>query len=454
MPNKIQTIYVCSACDAQFPKWSGRCLECGGWGTLQMQTVDQKTIDSKLANISPAEIIDLGKSKTGQDKDSLIKLKTNISEVDRVLGGGITPGSLILLAGEPGIGKSTIVAQIADALSGEQIQADVIYVSGEESAGQIKTRLDRLKIKAEKIKFISETNVEKIIAALKEAKPTLAIVDSIQTVYSSNLPSEAGGINQIRACALNFLEIAKRYNISIILIGHITKDGQVAGPKSLEHIVDTVIYLETETTHNYRIMRVSKNRFGSINEIGIFNMTETGFKEVPNPSAIFIEAKTENLTGSVISCLIEGSRPFLVEIQALVTKTVFGYPQRKASGFDLNRLQVLIAVLTKRVKINLTNQDVILNVVGGLKIDDPALDLAICLAIASSLLNQAVDRKTVVLGEVGLGGEVRNVAKLEQRLKEAEKLGFKKAIIPDTDIKAKIKLEKVKSLNEIIGKLL
>lgn len=453
MSNKIQTIYVCANCDAQFPKWSGRCLDCGGWGTLQMQTVDQKTIEGKISNITPAEIISLDKIQI-DNKDISAKLKTNISEVDRVLGGGITPGSLILLTGEPGIGKSTIVAQIANAVSFEKnLLIEVVYASGEESANQIKNRLFRLKINNPHIKFISETNVEKILAALKEAKPNLVIIDSIQTVYSSVLPSEAGSISQIKTCALYFLEIAKRYNISIILVGHITKDGLIAGPKSLEHIVDTVIYLETETTHNYRIMRATKNRFGSINELGIFNMTETGFKEIHNPSAVFIEEKTANLTGSVISCIIEGSRPFLVEIQALVTKTIFGYPQRKASGFDLNRLQVLIAVLTKRTKINLTNQDVVLNVVGGLKIDDPTLDLAICLAITSSLLNQIVNRKTLVLGEVGLGGEVRHVTKLEQRLKEAEKLGFTQAIIPNSDVKPKIKLEKIKNLNEIISKL-
>jgi len=444
MSNKIQTVYVCSNCDAQFAKWSGRCLECGAWGTLQKQTLDKKTIDERNLQITPAEVIDLADIKAEQGR----RIKTNISEFDRVLGGGIMPGSLILLSGEPGIGKSTLAAQIADTIKTDAV---VIYVSGEESANQIKSRFDRLNIDCQKIQFISEPNIEKILASIQQVKPSLVIVDSIQAVYTSVLPSESGSINQIRASAVKFLEIAKRNNMAIILIGHITKDGLIAGPKSLEHIVDTVIYLETETAHDYRILRAIKNRFGSINELGIFAMTGSGFKEITNPSAIFLEAGEEKLAGSVISCIIEGTRPFLVEIQALVTKTVFGYPQRKAAGFDLNRLQILIAVLTKRTKFNLTNQDVILNIVGGLKINEPALDLAICLAIASSLLNQATNRQTVVLGEVGLGGEIRQVNKLEQRLREAEKLGFTKAIIPDSEVKTKkIKLEKIKNLTEIM----
>lgn len=450
MPNKIQNIFVCSNCDAQSSKWSGRCLECGSWGTLQAQTVDQKEINSKQTpTASPAEVISLDKIKFGK----LERIKTDISELDRVLGGGIMPGSLTLLAGEPGIGKSTIVAQTANAVSRKKI-GDVVYISGEESASQIKSRLERLNCDLEGIKFISETNAEKSIAAIEKLNPVLVIVDSIQAVYSFDIAAEAGGLNQIRAAAVKFLELAKEKNIAVILIGHITKDGQVAGPKTLEHIVDTVIYLETDTSSNYRILRATKNRFGSVNELGIFEMTASGFKEITNPSAIFIEAGDQKISGSVLSCIIEGTRPFLVEIQALVTKTIFGYPQRKASGFDLNRLQVLVAVLTKRAKINLNNQDIILNVVGGLKINDPSLDLAVCFAIVSSLLNQVVDRKTLVLGEVGLGGEVRNISRLEQRIVEAEKLGFSKVIIPDCEVKEKkIKLVKIKNLEEVVKNL-
>jgi len=422
---------------------------------LQLQTVDKKIL-AESATASPAEVIDLNNIKLKEkEPGQASRLTTDIGEIDRVLGGGIMPGSLILLSGEPGAGKSTMVAQIASALICHQSTGDIFYISGEESASQIKSRFDRLKIDSAKIKFVSETDVDKIISALNQATPKLAIIDSIQTVYTSDLPSEAGSLNQIRASAVKFLAAAKRSNISLILIGHITKDGLIAGPKSLEHIVDTVIYLESETGHGYRILRATKNRFGSINELGIFEMTEAGFKEVTNPSASFIQTSEEKLAGSVISCIIEGTRPFLVEVQALVSKTFFGYPQRKASGFDLNRLQVLIAVLTKRAKINLANQDVIINVVGGLKVDDPALDLAVCLAIASSLLNQAVDRKTVVLGEVGLGGEIRQVTRLEQRLKEAEKLGFVKVIMSDFNIEAKkIKLIKIKSVADLIKNLI
>ncbi len=443
--SNIKTVYVCTNCDAQFPKWSGRCLECGSWGTLGEEIVDKKEEGrtNTLKKINGADLVDLKKV----DALTLKRLITGISEVDRVLGGGLVPGSLTLLSGEPGIGKSTLVAQIADALAVNRL---VIYVSGEESAAQVKGRLERLNCSLDNLLFIGETNVEKIIASVLKAKPDLIIVDSIQTVYSSLIPSEAGGINQIRAGAVKFLELAKEHNISVILIGHITKDGSIAGPKSLEHIVDTVLYLEAETNNNYCLLRASKNRFGSVNELGILEMTGLGFKEVKNPSLVFIDSAHIDLAGSVIGCVVEGTRPFLVDIQSLVSKTVFGYPQRKTSGFDLNRLQVLSAVLTKRTKVNLTSQDIILNVVGGLRLNDPALDLAVCAAIMSSYFNKNFDRHTIVLGEVGLGGEIRAVSKIEQRLAEAEKLGFTQAIVPDIEVKAKkIKIVKLKNLADL-----
>lgn len=443
--SNIKTVYVCTNCDAQFPKWSGRCLECGSWGTLGEEIVDKKEEGrtNTLKKINGADLVDLKKV----DSLTLKRLITDISEVDRVLGGGLVPGSLTLLSGEPGIGKSTLVAQIADALALNRL---IIYVSGEESAAQVKGRLERLNCSLDNLLFIGETNVEKIIASVLKAKPDLIIVDSIQTVYSSLIPSEAGGINQIRAGAVKFLELAKEHNISVILIGHITKDGSIAGPKSLEHIVDTVLYLEAETNNNYCLLRASKNRFGSVNELGILEMTGLGFKEVKNPSLVFIDSAHIDLAGSVIGCVVEGTRPFLVDIQSLVSKTVFGYPQRKTSGFDLNRLQVLSAVLTKRTKVNLTSQDIILNVVGGLRLNDPALDLAVCAAIMSSYFNKNFDRHTIVLGEVGLGGEIRAVSKIEQRLAEAEKLGFTQAIIPDIEVKAKkIKIVKLKNLADL-----
>lgn len=419
-------------------------MECGGWGTLQLKTVDQKQPGKCAAEFSPAETIDLEKiNGAGEIKRSA----TGIGELDRVLGSGLMPGSLILLGGEPGVGKSTLVAQIADAVAGA---GQVFYLSGEESAGQVKSRFDRLGVKLENIKFLNETNAEKINATIKNLKPALVIIDSIQTVYSPDIAGEPGGVNQIRGSAISFLETAKANNITIILIGHITKDGSLAGPKSLEHIVDTVLYLEAETGRDCHILRAAKNRFGSVNEIGIFTMTAAGFKEIANPSLIFLQ-KEKSPAGSVVSCVIEGTRPFLIEVQALVTKTSFGYPQRKASGFDLNRLQVLIAVLAKRGGLNLANQDVILNVVGGLRLSDPALDLAVCLAIASSLLNQIIENKILVLGEVGLGGEIRPVGRLEQRLNEAERLGFTGAIIPPSDYASKkIEITKFNNLAEII----
>ena len=441
----IKTIYVCSNCDAQFPKWSGRCLECGSWGTLNEQVTDSKDAKKELTKkLGGAEIIDLAAIKA----TSLERFKTGVGEIDRVLGGGLVPGSLVLLSGEPGIGKSTLVAQIASALGEKRT---TLYASGEESANQVKTRLLRLNCNLANLKFISETNIEKITTSAAKLIPDILIIDSIQTVYSSLIPAEAGSISQIRAAAVKLLELAKTSNIAVFLIGHITKDGAVAGPKSLEHIVDTVLYLENETNNNYCLLRATKNRFGSVNELGVLEMTGAGFKEIKNPSLIFIEAGTENLSGSIISCVIEGTRPFLVDLQALVSKTVFGYPQRKASGFDLNRLQVLSAVLTKRTKINLISQDIILNVVGGLKISDPSLDLAACAAIISSHLNKNFDRRTIILGEVGLGGEVRNVFRLEERLKEAERLGYLSAIIPNVEVKtSKMQLTKIKDIGELV----
>lgn len=446
MSNSVKNIYICTNCDAQTPKWSGRCLECGSWGTLEKQTISKEKNMEKSLEYAPAEIINFDNLKN----KNLERFVTGVGEIDRVLGGGLVPGSLILISGEPGIGKSTMLAQIANLIA-KKSEKDVIYVSGEESGAQVKDRLERLSCNTKKIEFIGDTNTEKICASIIKNKPSLVIVDSIQTVRTNLVPSEAGSINQIRASTVKFLEVAKEHDVTIILVGHITKDGQVAGPKSLEHIVDTVIYLENDPSHNYRILRAAKNRFGSVNELGVFEMTGGGFCEIKNPSAVFLDDHDQKISGSVVSCVIEGTRPFLVEIQALVSKTVFGYPVRKASGFDLNRLQVIAAVLTKRAGVNLTNQDIVLNIVGGLKINDPSLDLAVCAAIISSLLNQTFDPKTIVLGEVGLGGEVRNIARLGERLKEAEKLGFKDAVTPNVTIeKLKLSQKKIKNLEELV----
>lgn len=441
----LKKIYHCSNCDAQFPKWSGRCLECGAWGSLEESVLDAQSEKKKEAKlISAVDSLDLRTLKAEAAK----RLSTGWQEIDRVLGGGLLAGSLLLLSGEPGIGKSTLAAQLADALGRE---GSILYVSGEESAIQVKSRLERLKLNLANLRFLGETSVEKISATALKAKPSLMVVDSIQTVYSSMIPQEAGSLSQIRAVAIKFLEIAKEHGISILLIGHITKDGQIAGPKSLEHIVDTVLSLENEAGSNYCLLRTSKNRFGSVNELGVLEMTGEGFIEAKDPSSVFLGSGAMAIPGSAIGCVLEGSRPFLVNIQALVTKTVFGYPQRKTSGLDLNRLQVLAAVIAKKANINLMTRDIILNVVGGLKISDPALDLSVCAAIMSSYLNKALPEAVVILGEVGLGAELRPVFRLEQRLKEAEKLGFKSAIVPSGAKykEGKLKLIRISNLEEL-----
>ncbi|RMD59103.1 DNA repair protein RadA [Candidatus Parcubacteria bacterium] len=444
MSSRISKVYECSHCGAQSPKWSGRCFECGSWGTLAESVADtRKTQKRERQKVEPASIVDFKSiSVLAQER-----LRVGIGEIDRVFGGGIVVGSISLLAGEPGIGKSTLLAQIALQIGKDR---PVLYVSGEESAQQVKGRFGRLAIDFGKIKFAAETNTEKIIAAARQLKPALLVVDSIQTMYTAASESEPGSVNQIKACALEFLELAKEENITTILVGHITKDGSIAGPKSLEHIVDAVVYLETDNTNYYRLLRSSKNRFGSTQELGVFEMTNLGFKEVKNVSAAFLDKAERRIPGSAISAVTEGTRTFLVEIQALVSKTVFGYPQRKSSGFDLNRLQILTAVLVKQAQIRLADKDIIVNVVGGLKIDDTSSDLAVCAAIISSLLNQPVRSHTLILGEVGLGGEVRRMHKLADRLKEAKKLGFVQAVIPAAEEKISgIKILSLDSLKDL-----
>lgn len=420
MSKKPQTIYACSKCGAQSPKWTGRCLTCDSWGTISEEISETQT-KTQTVKIDKKQLIDF----TTTPPPVFERLVTNISEFDRVLGGGIVIGSLILLGGEPGIGKSTLILQLCD-----QLKLPILYVSGEESASQIKMRMDRLKINFKDLKFLAANNIEKIVSFAIEEKPSLLIIDSIQTLYSSELPSEAGSINQVRICTVKLLEIAKKYNLPIIIIGHVTKDGQVAGPKSLEHLVDTVLYLEGSATDNFRLLRGAKNRFGSTNELGVFNMTEAGLLEVKNPSGLFLPQNQEPISGSVLTCIMEGTRPFLIEIQALATKTLFGYPQRKTSGYDINRLQMLIAVLIKRAQIPLVNQDIHLNVTGGLKITETGADLAVCLAIISSLKDKIIPAETIILGEIGLGGEVRPVQQIDKRIEEAQKLNFKKIITP------------------------
>jgi len=440
MPKQLQPIFTCSKCGAQFPKWIGRCASCGAWGTVAEEIQSPiSNLQSPIPKIDKNQLIDFEKTPP----PAFTRLQTQISEFDRVLGGGIVIGSLILLGGEPGIGKSTLVLQIC-----HNIKEPMLYVSGEESASQIKMRIDRLNLDFSNLKFLGENNIEKIVAFALEEKPGLLIIDSIQTLYSTELPSEAGSINQVRICTVKLLEIAKKFNIPILIIGHITKDGLVAGPKSLEHLVDAVLYLESSSQDDFRLLRCTKNRFGSTNELGVFNMTSQGLLEVKNPSELFLPHNQEPISGSALACIMEGTRPFLIEVQALASKTLFGYPQRKTAGFDLNRLQMLIAVLIKRANIPLVNQDVHLNVTGGLKITETGADLAVCLAIISSLKDKIIKPDTLIIGEVGLGGEIRPVSQMEKRLEEAQKMNFKNIITPV--FKTDKKVVMVKNLEEAI----
>ncbi len=440
-------LYTCSKCDAQFPKWSGRCSECGAWGTVLEGAVTPKNSkkSTPLPKFNQDKLVDFNQI----DSRKFGRLELSSAEINQIFGGGIVKGSITLIGGEPGIGKSTLSLQILREL--ENKNAPLLYVSGEESAEQIKLRVDRLGYKPQNLKFLSETNVETIISAITDLKPQLTIIDSIQTLYSSDFESESGNINQIRACTVKLVEVAKSTQVPIIITGHVTKDGTMAGPKTLEHLVDVVMYLEGDKYHEYRLLRSSKNRFGSTNEVAVLEMKQTGLEEVKNPTTIFLQQMEGNTAGTVISCFMEGSRAFLVEVQALVTPTIFGYPQRKTSGYDINRLQMIAAVLFKRAKLNLQNQDIHLNIVGGVKINEPAIDLAVALAIYSSFKNKPIKPTQVVFGELGLGGEIRPVTQIDKRIKAAEKLGFESCLIPQqkNETKTKLKLQTIKNINEI-----
>lgn len=445
---KNTSVYICSHCDAQYQKWIGRCLECGQWGTIPQEPVAQNQPtkagipDEQAVKARAGKTISLHEVKTATTP----RHATNLNELDRVLGGGVVPGSLILLGGEPGIGKSTLALQLTSLLSPS------LYISGEESAEQIKLRAERITPDNGKILISAETDVDTITATIVAEKPLLAIVDSIQTISSREIPGEPGNPTQVRAAATKLLNVAKTYNIAIILIGHVTKEGTVAGPRTLEHLVDTVLYLEGERHHSYRLLRTVKNRFGPTDEVGIFEMQESGLTEVKNPAGVFIADRGESVPGSILTCLLEGTRPMLVEVQALVNKTVFGYPVRKASGFDLNRLHVLTAVLEKHAGLQLGQYDIYVNIVGGIKANEPAVDLAVCLAIASSYKDKALGNDLVVFGEVGLGGEVRTVGQADRRVREAHNLGMKRAITAaSAQTKASdIKVIKVKNIAELI----
>lgn len=413
-----ETLFVCAECGEEFSKWSGMCPSCRQWNTLKEFKVQGESHKTSRANTKDIKITTLDKV----EKANFKRLATGIGEFDRVLGGGIVPGSVILLGGDPGIGKSTITAQVLANIAG------TLYISGEESLEQIRMRIDRMKVSPDKIQAIADTHIDAITKTIYKHKPSLVVVDSIQTMYSGDFPSTPGSLVQVRECALKLQKCAKELHIPIILIGHVTKEGNVAGPKILEHLVDVVLYLEGERFHNHRVLRGVKNRFGAIDEIGVFEMNEQGMQEVKNPSKLFLQERSEEIPGSVVGATIEGNRPILIEIQALVTKTVFGYPKRTTSGFDLNRLNLLLAILTKRAKLSLGNYDVYINVVGGFKIKDPGVDLAVCMAIVSAFLNKKINKNVCLFGEVGLSGEIRNVKFAEKRSGEAKRLGFVKIV--------------------------
>lgn len=440
--SKITKVFECAACGAQHPKWEGRCRQCGKWGTLGEHAATSHNSQAPASiDVAPASTINFNQVDTAR----LPRIQTKINEFDRVLGGGIVPGSLVLIGGAPGIGKSTLLLQVMAAVG------KGLYISGEESASQIKSRFDRLKLSSDNIQFSSETVTEKICATINQLKPKLTIVDSVQTIRSADSNSASGSQSQVTISTGKLMETAKNSNLPIFIIGHITKQGIVAGPKTLEHLVDTVLYLEGDPKHFYRLLRSVKNRFGSIDEVGIFEMTELGLQEVDNPSKVFLQDFDASSPGTVTTVVMEGTRPLLVEIQALTSKTYFGYPKRATSGFKKSRMELLIAILSKRLKLGLGQFDIYLNVAGGLKITEPASDLAAALAIISSFKDKPLPPKTCVFGELGLGGEVRPVPFLEKRLREAENLGFANVICPvgKKEIKSKLKVKNIKNVMEL-----
>lgn len=429
---KLQTKYLCGECGASYPRWSGRCEQCGSWNSLT-EEITEIGVAHKIKSARPAKVVKLSDIKDV----SCQRITTGISEFDQVLGGGIVPGSLILLGGDPGIGKSTLILETAAKIG------DVLYVSGEESERQIQLRANRLGVTTD-LALLSETNIDTVIATVLVASPKVAIIDSIQTMYSNDLPGTPGSISQVSLCASKLMAVAKENHIAIIVIGHVTKEGALAGPRVLEHLVDVVLYLEGDRFGSFRILRGVKNRFGSTNETGVFEMVETGLVPVANPSEMMIAERAHKSPGSVIFPAMEGSRPLLVEIQALSSSTTFGYPKRTSSGFDLNRLQLLAAVLNKKCGLNLSTQDVYLNIAGGMSVREPAADLAVCIAVASVFKNKPVSETMIIFGEVGLAGEVRSVNNIEKRLTEAVKMGFTEAVIPKTRSSARSKVEGLK----------
>ena len=442
MASKSKTMYVCNQCSYESAKWFGQCPGCGEWNTME------ETVVNPIASKKRSAFIDRGRAVVIDEisETSEIRYDTGISEFNRVLGGGLVKGSLVLIGGDPGIGKSTILLQACKFLSEKKT---VLYVSGEESASQIKLRASRLGVMSKNLYVLCETDAEYISELIRTDKPDVVIIDSIQTMNITDIQSSTGSVTQVRECTNLFMRTAKSLAIPIFIVGHVNKDGNIAGPKVLEHIVDTVLYFEGDKNMSYRILRAVKNRFGSTNEIGVFTMNDTGLEEVPNPSKMLLEGRPKNTSGTCVMCVMEGSRPILAEVQALVTATGFGTPRRMTNGYDFNRMSMLIAVLEKRCGYYFANTDCYLNIIGGLKIDEPASDLSVVLALVSSLKDMILKDDVIAFGEIGLAGEIRGVSNAQQRVNEAVRMGFRKIIIPFHNFKSLP--DDVKQQAEIVG---
>ncbi len=450
MATKSKTVFICNSCGYQSVKWSGKCPNCNEWNTLEEQVIVASAKTASAAkplntNISASMLRDINIV----DEHRFV---TGITEFDRVLGGGIVKGSVVLLGGDPGIGKSTILLQVCKALPNNRI----LYVSGEESAVQIKLRANRLGVNSDNLYIMTHTDTEEVCEYIRINKPDIVMIDSIQTMSVSELSAMSGSVVQVRESAKLLLNVGKSLDIPIFLVGHVNKGGDIAGPKILEHIVDTVLYFEGDKNQSYRILRANKNRFGSTNEIGVFEMGETGLQGVENPSAMLLSGRIKNVSGSTVTCVMEGSRPILAEVQGLVSSTGFGNPRRMAAGFDYNRMNLLLAVLEKREGLYFSNLDTYINIIGGLRLDEPAADLAVAMALVSALRDIPVDDETLVFGEIGLSGEIRSVSRAAARISEAARLGFKRCIVPrsclkNIQINDNIEIIGVKTLKEAIA---
>ncbi len=444
---KTKTRYVCQTCGSAQPKWQGKCPDCGEWNTL-IETIVQESGPGRIASVAPSGLITVPLSLPDIPADGYERIPVAIGEMSRVLGGGIVPGSVVLISGDPGIGKSTLLIQLCAALADGPTAGPVLYVSGEESAAQIKLRAERLGITTPNVLVLADTHLESIAAHIEQTQPRLVVVDSVQSIYSDAIQSGAGSVTQVRDCSAHLLRLAKAQTFPLFLVGHVTKEGSIAGPRVLEHMVDTVLYLEGERFHSYRLLRSVKNRFGSTNEVGVFEMAEKGMVEVRNPSEAFLAERLPNSAGSAIAVTMEGTRPILVEVQALTSATTFAQPRRTANGIDFNRLLLITAVLGKRAHVRMADQDVFVNVVGGLEVSEPAADLAVAAALASSARNRPVAADLALVGEVGLSGELRSVGQIARRLNEAAKLGFTRVLVPRTALRG---LERPPAGLEILG---